>query len=185
MIKFNVKLRRNNINKIRAIVEGSHFSLNPVSKIELRIPSLGIIIEDDVGGDYPIKWTHVPEDTGLIELQLGNVDSLLNKFIIEVNGDSEVDSQWITNVSSSDIEKLEKHMFIEGTPITEINEIIQIDRNGNRFKISDPASTTETSFTFSVYEMVKSTIHKCQFFIYNVDYPDGLYWNQIDLDIGF
>lgn len=185
MVRLNVVLNHDNVEKVRALQNKVPNSLNPVSKMQLRIPSLGVVIEDSTPDAYPVKWSFTPADDGLIELQLGDTQQILDEFIISTTGDAKSGSQWITNVPDAAISKIKKYMSVDATPLGSVSEITSIRRRQNKIKLSVAAASTETGAALSIYEYVESSIHECRFYLYNVDYPDGVYWNKIELNIGF
>lgn len=185
MIRVKVILRHENINKIRARIDGIATNLNAISRIDLRIPSLGVDISDLTPNDYPIKWIHTPEDTGLIELQLGDQQLIIDNSIISTIGDTTINSPIIENIPATIIDKLSRFMVVE-LGLTGITpEIINIDRENNTITLSENATSTATGVSLSIYEYLKSTIHKARFYIFNVEFPNGIFWNEIELDIGF
>jgi hypothetical protein len=185
MIRLKTILRHDNINKIRSLVNGEAYSLNPITSIQLRIPSIGVIVSDSTPDDYPIKWKFLPADDGLIELQLGNVQNILDTFIIATTGDTELGSRWVSNVPSAIIKRLSKYMEVDGFVSTSIVEIIDIDRQNNKVKMSIEADATATGSTINFFDRFDSSIHRAQFYIYNVDYPNGIFWNEVELDFSF
>jgi hypothetical protein len=185
MIRVKTVLRHENINKIRARIDGVATNLNAISQINLRIPSLGVDISDTTPDDYPLKWVHSPEDVGLIELQLGEQQSILDNFIISTTGDTTSGSAIIENIPATIIDKLSRFMLVE-LGLTGITpEIINVDRENNTITLSENATATASSVSLLIYEYLKSTIHKARFYIFNVKFPNGIFWNEIELDIGF
>lgn len=185
MVRIQVILNHENTGRIRALQNGASAPLNAVSKIEMRIPSLGVIIEDTVPTAYPIKWQHDPADDGLIELKLGIAQPLIDAYVLSTTGDTEAGSQWITNVPADDVKRIDKYMSVEGPDFDTVPEVVKIDRADNRIKISEGAPSTAAGTALSVYEHVKSSVHVAKFYIYNVEYPEGIYWSQVELEIGF
>lgn len=185
MVRLKTILQHDNINKIRSLVNGEPYSLAPISSIQLRIPSIGVTVTDSTPTAYPIKWEFSTADDGLVELQLGHVQSILDAFIITTTGDTTLDSQWVTSVPSAIIAKVSKYWEVSGFVSTSLVEIIDIDRQDNRLKMSVPADATATGVSLEIFDRFDSEIHKAQFYIYNVQYPNGLFWNDIELDFSF
>jgi len=185
MIRLPFKLRYSDIVKIRASVSGSFINLAPISKIQLRIPSLALFIEDSTPTAYPMKWEHDPEDVGLIEFQLGNVQAILDSFIVSTTGDTTLDSTTISNIPAAKMTKLGQRMFVEGSGLTNLSEIISIDHSENTIEISNTATATATDVDLEIYDNVDSSIHKASLYIFNVEYPDGLFWQNIEIELGF
>ena len=185
MIRIQVHLRHQNVEKVRALQNGVPNSLNPVSKIEMRIPSIGVVLTDSAPGSYPIKWSFTPADDGLIEMSLGEVQDILDAFMLTTTGDTEAGSQWISNVPAAGIAKMKRFMNIEGDGITGAQEITSVDRRNNKVKIGTAATATATGTTFYAYDDIDSSIHMASLYVYNVDYPNGIYWNDIEVEIGF
>jgi len=185
MIRVKIVLRHDNINKIRARIDGVATNLNAISRIDLRIPSLGVDISDLTSDDYPLKWVHSPEDVGLIEFQLGDQQSILDNFIITTTGDTTLNSPIIENIPATIIDKLSRFMHVELGLTGIIPEIISIDRENNTIELSQDALTTATGVSLSIYEYLKSTIHKARIFIFNGQFPNGIFWSEIELDLGF
>ena len=66
-----VYVGRDNINVLEFRVEGELVPLNPISKIDLVIPCLGITLSDSNPTDYPLKWIHNPDRIGVFEFKVG------------------------------------------------------------------------------------------------------------------
>ena len=184
MIKTKINLRSENISKIRAFVNGLPARLQPISTIELKIPTLGWELIDSIPGEYPVKWEFDPEDPGLIELKLGMVQSLIDKFIITTTGNFTSGSKEITNVPVEIIKQINKRYRIE-SPFYDggSTEIRRIRRGTNTVITEDEANSSGTGQTFKVFQYFRSSLHVCEFYIYNVDIPDGEHWSSIKLDI--
>jgi hypothetical protein len=66
-----VYVGRDNINALEFRVEGNLVSLEPILKVDLVIPALNIILSDPDPINYPIKWKHNPDRTGVLEFRIG------------------------------------------------------------------------------------------------------------------
>jgi hypothetical protein len=181
MIRLATYLHHDNINKVRSMVNGEPLSLNPITRMDLKIPSLDIVVTDSVDDSYPIKWDHTPEDSGLIEFQLGTQSALIAAFETSTSGDTEAGSQWITNVPAAGIDASSKFMKLAISDT--VYEIVSVDRSGSRLKISSAAAGTVVGETITVYEHLDSSVHLCSLYVFGADYPNGIYFNQFELDV--
>ena len=66
-----VYVGRDNINTLEFRVEGDLIPLNPIIKMDLVIPDLNITLPDEVPTNYPLKWIHNPDRTGVFEFKVG------------------------------------------------------------------------------------------------------------------
>lgn len=185
MIQLNVKLRTSGINKIRALFDGESYALSPISRIDIRIPTLNIIIIDSTPDEYPIKWEQDPVDLGLIELRLGDHTDIVNAFTISVTGDTTISNQWIEDIDPTAISNISKGMCLEGLVDPELTTINSINRQDNKIKVANAPTATADDVVLTIYEDIESSIHEAQFYIYNVQYPSGLYWANLQLNLGF
>jgi hypothetical protein len=66
-----VYVGRDNVNTLEFRVDGKLIPLNPITKMDLVIPALGITLTDEAPTEYPLKWMHNPSRTGIFEFRIG------------------------------------------------------------------------------------------------------------------
>ena len=77
MLRQKVYLNRDNVNRLILRVEGQVKDLAPITKMEMRIKGLNVLITDEVSDAYPLKWLLNPVEVGVFEYQIGNEDGMV------------------------------------------------------------------------------------------------------------
>ena len=186
MIQITTVLNKDNINKIRFISNGLPSSLNTISRIDLWIPELNLTISNNDSTDYPLKWIHDPENVGLLELKLGLVPDLINKYIFSTTGDIVSGSEIITNVPAQIISLLDKRMVAFGNGLGISSQVSMVKKSSGEIILTTPCVSTAQGVVLKFFREIENNIHTGKLFIFNVENPNGLHWTdlKIKVDIG-
>jgi len=187
MIQLTTVLNKDNVNRIKFIRNGVPLHLNGITKIELFIPEINLTISDEVPSEYPLKWILDPEEVGVLELKLGLVESLINKYIISTTGDIELGSEIIKNVPEQIISLLEKRMLAFGNGLGVSSQVTMVKRSSKEIILTTPCTDTGQGVALKFFKEIENNLHTAKLFIFNeAEYPNGLYWTDFKLkvDIG-
>lgn len=183
MISVTTILNKENINTIQFIVNGSLSYLNAISKIELWIPELNLKITDSTPTDYPLKWEFSPERIGILEMKLGNQQSLIDFYTLTTTGDILDGSIEIENIPESDFDKLKKRMMVFGTGIGSGSQITRIKKSESKvyLNVESTADLIGTDLTF--FQEYDENIHLAKLYIFNPTFPTGIHWADFKLQV--
>lgn len=186
MIRVTTVLNKDNINKVRFIVNGSPSDLSPISRMDLWIPELNLTITDSDPDAYPLKWEHDPADIGLLEMKLGLETELINKYIISTTGDITSGANTIENIPADKFSQLDKRMLAYGTGLGSSSEITLIKNSTSIVTLNVPSTVTSTGVSLQFFDATENNIHVGKLYIYNPTYTNGFHWAdfEIKVDIG-
>lgn len=182
MFTINTQIGYDTINRFKVYYNGGPFDLSAVTKIELKIPLLGITISNETSNAYPIKWTD-NASSNIIEFQIGNQTILKNKFVISTTCNTTANSNILSNVSSDVIKELIIGMTISGIETNKTFEVISIKKIENQILLTNAVLNNNTDISIEILRPTNNDIYDSNLYFYSLEYPNGYKIADIKLNI--